>query len=43
MNIRNSNIELLRILCMCFVIGGHIVMSYDVGNFGTMEYYKEIY
>ena len=38
-NTRDSNFELLRILCMCFVIGGHIVMKYDDGGFGTTEYY----
>lgn len=36
---RNSNIELLRIFCMCFVIGGHIVMKYDCVDLGTVEYF----
>lgn len=36
---RNSNIELLRIICMCFVIGGHIIMRYSGGDIGTTEYF----
>ena len=26
---RNSNIELLRIVCMCFIIAGHVIMKYS--------------
>ena len=36
---RNSNIELLRIICMLFVIGGHIIMRYKGGEIGTNEYF----
>ncbi|CAM2076873.1 MAG: hypothetical protein NSGCLCUN01_01059 [uncultured Clostridium sp.] len=38
-NLRNSNIELLRILCMLFVIGGHIIMKYGTYDIGITEYY----
>ena len=31
-NIRNCNIELLRILCMCFIIAGHVIMKYPVDD-----------
>ena len=37
--IRNSNIELLRIVCMCFVIGSHTIMQYKSVEIGTAEYY----
>ncbi|MEN8076864.1 acyltransferase [Clostridioides difficile] len=36
---RSSNIELLRIICMCFVIAGHVIMKYKNDNLGTVEYY----
>lgn len=36
---RNSNIELLRIICMCFIIGGHVIMKYNGDDLGTNEYY----
>ena len=36
-NTRNSNFELLRILYMWFVIGGHIIMKYDKGLFDLNE------
>lgn len=38
-NIRNCNIELLRILCMCFIIAGHVIMKYPADDIGTVEYY----
>lgn len=37
--IRDSNIELLRIICMCFVIGGHLILSYSNDPVGCTEYY----
>lgn len=37
--LRNSNIELLRILCMLFVIGGHVIMKYGTYDIGITEYY----
>lgn len=37
--VRNSNIELLRIVCMCFVIGSHTIMQYKSVEIGTAEYY----
>lgn len=36
---RNSNIELLRIVCMCFIIAGHVIMKYSSDDLGTNEYY----
>lgn len=36
---RNSNIELLRIICMCFIIAGHVIMMYSGDVLGTNEYY----
>lgn len=36
---RNSNIELLRIICMLFVIAGHVIMKYKNDTLGTSEYY----
>ena len=37
--LRNSNIEILRILCMLFIIGGHVIMNYKNDELGTLEYY----
>lgn len=37
---RNSNIELLRIICMIFIIGGHLIMYHSVDfTIGTSDYY----
>lgn len=36
---RNSNIELLRIICMYFVIAGHVIMKYKNDSLGTNEYF----
>lgn len=37
---RNSNIELLRIICMIFIIGGHLIMYHEGGAIvGSTGYY----
>lgn len=36
---RNSNIEILRIICMLFIIAGHVIMKYKNDGIGTNEYY----
>lgn len=36
---RESNIELLRIVCMLFIISGHIIMKYTNDSLGSIEYY----
>lgn len=36
---RNSNIELLRVVCMYFIIAWHIIMKYTNYYLGSNEYY----
>lgn len=36
---RSSNIEVLRIVCMLFIIAGHIIMAHVGGEMGSESYY----
>lgn len=37
-NIRSSNIEILRIICMLFIVAGHILMAHKNGEIGSQDF-----